>query len=176
MSGRTACHYTSHQSRISEGKCPFIRLELCKRHHVNRIPRATFEESSVRTFAGAQFAPDAKQGIDNNTPKRRMVLVRGPVHAIGDRTIIDTGGDPEQPVQDSLMTARMCGLRLRCVVVPVEIGSYLTTVPALNSSMLEPNKPNQSSTYEGYELIFLPTRLNLSIILHEWDSKCSSYP
>src|ERR1700730_2793743 len=45
-------------------------------------------------------------------------------------------GDPAHPVQHSLITARMCGLRLRCVVVPVDIGAYLTTVPALNSSML----------------------------------------
>src|ERR1700730_672625 len=45
-------------------------------------------------------------------------------------------GDPAQPVQHSLITARMCGLRLRCVVVPVEIGSYLTTGPARNSSIL----------------------------------------
>src|SRR5882757_2091477 len=45
-------------------------------------------------------------------------------------------GDPAQPVQHSLITATMCGLRLRCVVVPVDFGSYLTTVPSLNSSML----------------------------------------
>src|SRR5467141_3312749 len=45
-------------------------------------------------------------------------------------------GDPAHPVQHSLMTARMCGLRLRCVVVPVDLGSYLTTDPSLNSSML----------------------------------------
>src|ERR1700720_1351679 len=45
-------------------------------------------------------------------------------------------GDPAQPVQHSLITARMCGLRLRCVVVPVDFGSYLTTLPSLNSSML----------------------------------------
>src|SRR3977135_3224035 len=45
-------------------------------------------------------------------------------------------GEPAHPVQHSLMTARMCGLRLRCVVVPVDFGSYFTTDPALNSSML----------------------------------------
>src|SRR5712691_8057849 len=45
-------------------------------------------------------------------------------------------GDPAHPVQHSLITARMCGLRLRCVVVPVDFGSYLTTDPSLNSSML----------------------------------------
>src|SRR6266478_10107223 len=45
-------------------------------------------------------------------------------------------GDPAHPVQHSLMMARMCGLRLRCVVVPVDFGSYFTTDPALNSSML----------------------------------------
>src|SRR6202035_1182778 len=45
-------------------------------------------------------------------------------------------GEPAQPVQHSLITARICGLRLRCVVVPVDLGSYLTTLPSLNSSML----------------------------------------
>src|SRR5450759_2690219 len=45
-------------------------------------------------------------------------------------------GEPAQPVQDSFITARMCGLRLRRVVVPVDIGSHLTTVPAWNSSIL----------------------------------------
>src|ERR1700692_2163437 len=39
-------------------------------------------------------------------------------------------GEPAQPVQHSLITARMWGLRLRWVVVPVEMGAYLTTVPA----------------------------------------------
>jgi hypothetical protein len=39
-------------------------------------------------------------------------------------------GEPAHPVQHSLMTARICGLRFLCVVVPVEMGAYLTTVPA----------------------------------------------
>jgi hypothetical protein len=39
-------------------------------------------------------------------------------------------GEPEHPVQHSLITAKICGLRLRCVVVPVEMGACLTTVPA----------------------------------------------
>src|ERR1041385_8333220 len=33
-------------------------------------------------------------------------------------------GDPEQPVQLSLITAKMCGLRFRLVVVPSDVGSY----------------------------------------------------
>src|SRR6202049_3361416 len=39
-------------------------------------------------------------------------------------------GEPAHPVQHSLMTARMWGLRFLWVVVPVEMGAYLTTVPA----------------------------------------------
>src|SRR2546422_10498098 len=37
-------------------------------------------------------------------------------------------GEPAHPVQHSLITARMCGLRLRLVVVPVDFGSRLTTL------------------------------------------------
>src|ERR1700689_1211030 len=39
-------------------------------------------------------------------------------------------GDPGHPVQHSLITARMWGLPFLWVVVPVEMGEYLTTVPA----------------------------------------------
>ncbi len=46
-------------------------------------------------------------------------------------------GEPEHPVQFSLIIARMCGFRLRLVVVPSEVGSYLTTSPATYSSMVE---------------------------------------
>ncbi len=45
-------------------------------------------------------------------------------------------GEPEQPVQFSLITARMWGLRLRWFVWPLDIGSYFTTCPVANSSIL----------------------------------------
>src|SRR5712692_11270952 len=45
-------------------------------------------------------------------------------------------GEPAQPVQHSLITAMMCGLRLRGVVVPVDLGSRLTTLPDSYCSML----------------------------------------
>src|SRR5579864_1663180 len=45
-------------------------------------------------------------------------------------------GEPEQPVQFSLITAMMCGLRLRLLVWPSDFGSYLTTSPATYSSMV----------------------------------------
>src|SRR5713226_9321533 len=38
-------------------------------------------------------------------------------------------GDPAQPVQHSLINARMCGFRLRLSVLPSDIGALLTTSP-----------------------------------------------
>src|SRR5712692_4887626 len=45
-------------------------------------------------------------------------------------------GEPAHPVQHSLITAIMCGLRLRLVVVPVDFGSRLTTLSAANSAIV----------------------------------------
>jgi hypothetical protein len=59
-------------------------------------------------------------------------------------------GEPEHPVQHSLITARMWGLRFLCVVVPLEMGEYLTTVPALKSSMLGPEYATSGLQIVGY--------------------------
>ena len=45
-------------------------------------------------------------------------------------------GEPAQPVHISLITAKMCGLRLRFVFVPEERGSSFTTWPARYSSIV----------------------------------------
>ncbi len=45
-------------------------------------------------------------------------------------------GEPEQPVQFSLIIARICGFRLRLLVWPLDFGAYLTTSPAVYSSMV----------------------------------------
>src|SRR3979490_1021445 len=84
-------------------------------------------------------------------------------------------GDPAQPVQHSLITARMCGLRLRWVVVPVEFGSYLTIVPSLNSSILGApyaTKNLPEINYLPQIVVFLPTLEELSI--HQ--RRYSNYP
>ena len=83
---------TSHESPatshiLSKGKCAAIRFKLGKGNHVNRIPRAAFEERAVGAFAGAQFAADAEQGINDDAAKRGVVLVRRPIHAIRDGAI-----------------------------------------------------------------------------------------
>src|SRR5712692_3667224 len=78
-----------------------------------------------------------------------------PIHRMGSTSILPNGGflmsgiqymqsstgqysthagEPAQPVQHSLITAMMCGLRLRGVVVPVDLGSRLTTLPVTKSS------------------------------------------
>src|ERR1700693_2338878 len=43
-------------------------------------------------------------------------------------------GEPAHPVHISLITATMCGLRFRRVVVPSEIGSYFATSPFTNGA------------------------------------------
>src|ERR1700732_3902162 len=66
-----------------------LALKLRKRNHVNGVPRAAFEERAVRTFAGAQLASDAKQGIDDDAAKRGVVLIRRPIHAIRNGAVLD---------------------------------------------------------------------------------------
>jgi hypothetical protein len=86
---------TSH--RISEGKCSVFGFKAGERYHVDSIPRAAFQERTIGPFAGAKLATNAKQGINNNSSKRRMVLIEGPKHAICNGTILDAGGRPRTP-------------------------------------------------------------------------------
>src|SRR5208282_6667277 len=55
---------------------PKLAFPLRQRHHVNRVPRAAFQERPVRSFARTQFAPDAGVRVHHNPPERRMLLVR----------------------------------------------------------------------------------------------------
>src|SRR5437899_49464 len=63
-------------------------------HHRDGIPRAAIEEASIRPFADALLAADAENRINLNAPKRRMVLVRHPEHAVFHRAIFDAGRRP----------------------------------------------------------------------------------
>ena len=56
--------FTGHGTRatshvLSVGKRAVIGFKLGEGNHINRVPRTSFEERSVRAFAGAQFAADA---------------------------------------------------------------------------------------------------------------------
>jgi hypothetical protein len=66
-------------------------LNLGRIDHNNRIPWATVEEAPVGSLAGAFFATDAQDGIDLYSPKRWVVFVGNPEHAILNRAIFDTG-------------------------------------------------------------------------------------
>jgi hypothetical protein len=81
---------TNHRS--SERQRPVLALKLGERNHVDGIPRASFKESAVGAFAGAQLAADAKQGIDDDAAKRCVVLVRRPIHAIRNGAVLDASG------------------------------------------------------------------------------------
>ena len=61
-------------------------------HHDDRVPRTAVQEAAVGTFAEAFLATDAKNGIDLDAPKRRMVFVGHPEHAVFHRTILDASG------------------------------------------------------------------------------------
>ena len=76
---------------------PIFALKLRQRHHINRVPRTAFEESAIGTFAGAKFAPDAQQGIDDNPPEWRMIEVRRPIHAFRNRAVLDACRRPGTP-------------------------------------------------------------------------------
>src|ERR1700694_2250103 len=80
---------TDHQSPFSKRQRSTIRFKLGKWHHVNGVPRAAFQKRAVGAFAGAKFATDAEQGIDDNAAKGRLVFGRSPKHAIRDRGILD---------------------------------------------------------------------------------------
>ena len=101
-------------------------LPVTGRDHPNRIPGTAIEKNPVRPLADAFRAPDARGLIHFNAAEGRMVCIRHPEHAHIDRTINDAKlGDPAHPVQYSLMTARVFGLRLRRSVRPCDIGSSL---------------------------------------------------
>ena len=59
-------------------------------HHLDRIPRTAIEKRTIRTFAGALLAADAKIRIYFDSAKRRMVFIRHPKHAGFNRTILNT--------------------------------------------------------------------------------------
>src|SRR5216683_2904788 len=56
-------------------------------HHHDGVPRAAVQEASVRSLAEALLASDAQDGIDLDAPKRIIILVRHPEHAVFHRAI-----------------------------------------------------------------------------------------
>src|SRR5438128_1596858 len=76
--------------RIQRESCPC--LPLASVHLLVSIPRAAFEESSLRTLTCAELAPDTEIGIDFNDAVWIVVRVGDPEHAFVDRAILDAGG------------------------------------------------------------------------------------
>ena len=72
-----------------KGKRPVFRLKLRKRDHVDCIPRAAFQERAIRAFAGAEFASDAQQGVNDNAAERRMILIWRPIHAVRNGAVLN---------------------------------------------------------------------------------------
>src|SRR5216684_1889332 len=59
------------------------------RNHLDRVPRATIEECSVRTLSRTLLTSDTEIRIDFDTAERWVVLVRDPEHAGFYRAVFD---------------------------------------------------------------------------------------
>ena len=58
-------------------------------NHVNRIPGATVQESSIGSLARTLLTSNTEIGIDFDTAERRVILVRDPEHTGFDGTVFD---------------------------------------------------------------------------------------
>jgi hypothetical protein len=63
-------------------------LKFRQGHHIDRVPRASFQKCAIRPLAGAQFASNAQNRIHHDLAERWMLLIRHPEHAIRHRTIL----------------------------------------------------------------------------------------
>jgi hypothetical protein len=81
-----------YEAASSEGKRAESAFPFGGGDHINSVPGAAFEERAVGAFAGAQFAADAEQGIDDDAAEWSVVLVRRPVHALRNGAVLHTGG------------------------------------------------------------------------------------
>ena len=66
--------------------------QLYSVHHHDGVPGTTIEEAAVGAFAEALLAPDAKNGVNLDAAKRRMIFIRHPEHAIFHWAIFHAGG------------------------------------------------------------------------------------
>jgi hypothetical protein len=95
---------------VLEGKRALTRLELGKWNHIDGIPRTAFQKRAIGSLTSAKFAPDAKQGINDNTSKRRMIEVRRPIHAVRHRAVLDArrrSGTPRAALIDHGKNVRL---------------------------------------------------------------------
>ncbi len=104
---------------------PIRALEFGERNHVDRVPRAAFEERAVGAFAGANLQPMQSRGSTMMRPNGAWSSSGAQYMQSATGQYSTQAGEPEHPVQHSLITARMWGFLFRCVVVPVEIGAVL---------------------------------------------------
>src|SRR6266436_8302606 len=87
--------FTTHRSRVTS-HCLSIRhrsynfFHFRDVHHHDGVPRAAIQEASVRSLADALLASDAQNRIHLDAPKRIIILVRHPKHAVFHRAIFHT--------------------------------------------------------------------------------------
>ena len=60
-------------------------------NHLNRVPWAAVEESTIRSFADALLTTNTEVGIDLDSSEGRVIFVRHPEHSRLDRAVLDAG-------------------------------------------------------------------------------------
>jgi biotin carboxyl carrier protein len=80
------------RSKTLIGQLAVDGFPLFRAHHVNRVPRAAFQERALRSLAGAQLAANAKQRVNADDSERVMRRVGHPVHAVFDGAVVHAGG------------------------------------------------------------------------------------
>src|SRR5712664_2972648 len=81
--------FTSHRSRFTSIRhCSDGLFHFRDVYHHDGVPRAAIQEASVRSLADALLASDAQNRIHLDAPKRIMILVRHPEHAVFHGTIL----------------------------------------------------------------------------------------
>jgi len=70
---------------------PEACFHLLGRNHLNGVPRAPIQKTSIRAFAGALLAANTELRINFDTSEGRVVFILHPIHAVRDGAIRNAG-------------------------------------------------------------------------------------
>jgi hypothetical protein len=77
---------------VSIGQRSEDLLVVFETDHVDGVPGTAVEIRPFRSFAGAELAADTEQRVHFDAPKRRVVCIWNPDHAVLHWAIVHTGG------------------------------------------------------------------------------------
>jgi hypothetical protein len=135
---------------------PILPLKLRQGHHINRIPRTSFQKRPIRPLAGTKLAPNAQKRINQNPPKRWVIRIRHPEHAIPHRTILHASRRPRAPSAHLVdhrhnvrlafpLGGRPLGNRFVLLNLAVHITRYCRGIFNHGRSIEPPNSPTFST-------------------------------